>query len=115
MIVFPVEGEGDAEAPISFTPIQQANIDNLYVNQEKSVTSRIIGAYNQPRALHTFFDDSGIYNTDLLQTAWAYYNEQTRKARREVSKILKRVFSNWHQDTLKDKDFTIKPQNFNGI
>jgi hypothetical protein len=112
MVIFPTEGEIGSEDPIEFTPIQQNNIDNLYINQEKSVNSRIVGKYNQPRALHTFFDDSGIYNTDLLQTAYAYYNEQTKKQRTETSKVFKKIFANWHEESLRNRDFKIKPQRF---
>ena len=113
MVIFPTEGEIGSEDPIEFTPIQQNNIDNLYVNQEQSVNSRIIGLFNQPRALHGFFDDTGIYNTDLLSTAYAYYNEQTKKQRTETSKVFKKVFSNWHDESLRTVDFKIKPQSFN--
>jgi len=113
LILFKTESEGDSEDALQVEQLQQTNIDGLYLNQEKSVNSRIIGNYNQPRALHTFFDDSGIYNVDLLTTAWAYYNEQTKKQRKEVKNLLTRLFTNWHSEELKGRDFTIKPQQFN--
>lgn len=87
IVIFPTEGEIEGESPIEFTPIQPMNTDALYVNQEASVNARIVGAYNQPRALHTFFDDSGIYNQDLLVSAWQYYNEQTKQDRRKLTEV----------------------------
>lgn len=111
IVVFPTEGEIEGESPIEFTPIQPNNTDTLYVNQEKSVNSRIIGAYNQPRALHTFFDDSGIYNVDLLQNAWAYYNEQTRLDRTILSEVFEMFVP--FMEKGEPNSYIITPQRFN--
>ncbi len=110
IVVFPTEGEIEGQSPIEFTPIQPNNTDTLYVNQEKSVNSRIIGAYNQPRALHTFFDDSGIYNQDLLMTAWTYYNEQTRKDRRIIEEVFEMLVPFMGKD--EPSSYAITPQRF---
>ena len=40
IILFPTEGEVGSEDPIQVEPLQQNNIDNLYLNQEKSVTKQ---------------------------------------------------------------------------
>jgi len=115
LVITPEAGQrfDEGSKPIEFVPFQPNNIDGLYEKQEKSVSSRIIGIYNQPRALHTFFDDSGIYNQDLLQNAWLYYNEQTKKDRKYLSRVLKMVFDYW-KDPI-ESDYKIKPQSFGEV
>jgi len=112
IVVFPVEGEVESDkSPIEFVPFQPNNIDTLYKNQEGSVNAGIVGAFNQPRALHTFFDDSGIYNQDLLEIAWTYYNEQTRQDREILTEVFK-LFTPYMSNAITPESYDIKPQRF---
>ena len=60
--------------------------------------------------LHTFFDDSGIYNQDLLMTAWTYYNEQTRKDRRIIEEVFEMLVPFMGKD--EPASYAITPQRF---
>lgn len=110
IVIFPTEGEIETNSPIEFVSIQPTSIDDLYKNQESSINSRIVGLYGQPRALHTFFEDEGIFNRDLIENAWLIYNEQTKRQRNEMSEIFELIIP--FMNIKEPESFKIKPQSF---
>lgn len=87
--------------------MQSNNYDKDYTSGEESVRDKIGRAFNQPPVLRA--ENVGVgFGSELMRSAYAYYNSITETERYDLTRAFTDVFRNFRG--LESADFTILPK-----
>ncbi len=79
------------------TPLTLPNNDKIHEFISKDDKNAIMEAFAQPKGILGVLPESGMFNQQQMQEDYIYYNTKTRKYRRQVTSVFKKIFANWHQ------------------
>ncbi len=107
-----VENPGGEELNLVET-IQMQNTDKMFEGTDKRSRTAIRENYAMPMEVLGVTPESGMFNKESIQQAFAYYNAMTGGERTQISRVLQKVLSFW-RDPIQVRDFTIKPKVYVG-
>ena len=109
------EEGGDSSSPkTTLEAMELQNVDKLFEHTERSVTNNIIGAFNQPLALHPIQTPGALGRTEEIKNSFMFYNEFTKKDRRIFQEIFEDVFSKFAREINTTGDYSITPLEWAG-
>lgn len=87
---------GTLKANEIIVPLQMQNADEMHEGVDKRVRNAIRTSFGMPPEIIGEMPESGMFNKQQMEDAYAYYNSVTSKARNVVSRQLAKIFSHWH-------------------
>lgn len=111
-----VEGNLKDNALIKVDKIEQNINDKLFSAYENSTLNNIRKAFNAiPQILIDYEDGKlGTTSGEALKQAAEFYNSQTDSERGVIEQSFKEMFANFKDQSLRDRDWTIKKLQFDG-
>lgn len=109
-IIVVEDPDGQRKAADLVTPLTIQNSDKIHEFISRDDKEAIMEAFAMPKEILGVLPTSGMFNIQMMQESYIYYNTITRDYRENVSNALRKIFTNWH--TPVGDNFKIKPQQY---
>ena len=114
ILLLETEGFDSSSNEFDIETVELQDVDRHFEHSEQSAKDAIIGAFNQPIALHPMRVSGKLGNSQEIAESFLYYNEFTRDSRRIFEEAFQALFSRFSRKVNTTGNFQIVPLMYGG-